>query len=56
MFSGRSASIAVLLIISAILVRMLVFYLGLDAKGVFGPSWVIFLAVAWKLWKDRKAV
>jgi len=36
-------------------VTALVFWIGLDVKGVFGPGWVIFAAAAWKLWKDRKA-
>lgn len=37
-------------------VTFLVFLLGLDIKGVFGPGWVIYGAAAWKLWKDRKAL
>jgi len=36
-------------------VTFLVFLMGLDVKGVFGPGWVIFLVAAWKLWRDRKA-
>ena len=24
--------------------------------NVFGPSWVIFLVAAWKLWKDRQVI
>jgi uncharacterized protein (DUF983 family) len=31
-----------------------VFLLGLDIKGVFGPAWVIFLAAAYRLLKDRR--
>jgi hypothetical protein len=36
-------------------VTFLVFWMGLDIKGVFGPGWVIFAVAAWKLWRDRKA-
>jgi hypothetical protein len=36
-------------------VTFLVFWMGLDVKGVFGPGWVIFAVAAWKLWRDKKA-
>jgi len=36
-------------------VTFLVFWMGLDVMGVFGPGWVIFAAAAWKLWRDKKA-
>jgi hypothetical protein len=32
------------------------FIIGLEIKGVIGPAWVLFLATAWKLWKDRVRV
>jgi len=35
-------------------VTFLVFWMGLDVKGVFGPGWVIFAVSAWKLWRDKK--
>ena len=35
-------------------VTALVFWMGLDVKGVFGPGWVIYAVAAWKLWRDRK--
>lgn len=37
-------------------VTLVVFWLGLDVKGVFGPAWVIFLVAAWRLWKDRQVI
>jgi hypothetical protein len=37
-------------------VTFLVFLMGLDVKGVFGPGWIIYAATAWKLWRDRKAL
>ena len=37
-------------------VTFLVFWIGLDVKGVFGPGWVIFLVAGWKLWKDRHVI
>ena len=37
-------------------VTALVFWMGLDVKGVFGPGWVIFLVAGWKLWKDRHVI
>ena len=32
------------------------FIVGLTIAGVVGPSWVIFLATAWKLWQDRRSL
>ena len=34
------------------------FFVGLlleseEIRGMFAPSWVIFLTTAWKLWRDR---
>ena len=40
---------------SGFAVTFLVFWMGLDVKGVFGPGWVIFAVAAWKLWRDKKA-
>jgi hypothetical protein len=37
-------------------VTFLVFWMGLDVKGVFGPGWVIFLVAGWKLLKDRHVI
>lgn len=38
----------------AFIITMIIFYLGLGIRGVFGPGWVIFLTIIWKLWKDRE--
>jgi hypothetical protein len=36
-------------------ITFLIFWIGLDVNGVFGPGWVIFAVAAWKLWNDKKA-
>ena len=35
---------------------ILMFLIGLEIKGVIGPAWILFLATAWKLWKDRHSL
>jgi len=54
-FAGRVLASSALAVVFGFAVTFLVFLMGLDVKGVFGPGWVIFLAAGWKLWKDRKA-
>ncbi|MEM2029447.1 MAG: zinc ribbon domain-containing protein [Candidatus Bathyarchaeia archaeon] len=35
-------------------ITFIVFLMGLNIRGVFGPGWVIYAAAAWRLWKDSK--
>lgn len=37
-------------------VTLMVFLIGFAIKGVIGPSWVIFLAAGFSLWRDRRSV
>lgn len=45
--------ISALAIIIGLASTFLLFWIGLEIKGVIGPAWVIFLINAWILWKER---
>jgi len=54
-FARRVLASSALAVVFGFAVTFLVFLMGLDVKGVFGPGWIIFVAAGWKLWKDWKA-
>jgi ABC-type glycerol-3-phosphate transport system permease component len=35
-------------------VTFIIFLIGLNIRGVFGPGWIIFVAAAWGLWRAIK--
>lgn len=45
--------ISALAIIIGLAPTFLLFWIGLEIKGIIGPAWVIFLINAWMLWKER---
>ena len=35
-------------------VTLIIFLLGLNIRGVFGPGWIIFAVAAWGLWRAMR--
>jgi len=45
--------VSALAIIIGLASTLLLFWIGLEIRGVIGPAWAIFLINAWMLWKER---
>jgi len=45
--------ISLLMIILGLAGTTFMFIVGLRIKGVIGPAWILFLVVAWRLWRNR---
>ncbi len=45
--------VSALAIIIGLASTFLLFWIGLEIRGVIGPAWVIFIINLWILWKER---
>lgn len=48
------SALSILVIVIGLVFTALLFAIGLGAKGVIGPSWVIFAVTAFALWKRNR--
>jgi cation transport ATPase len=56
MFHGRRMDelvkfFSVSAVVGGLVATFWAFYVGLELKGLEGPGWVIFLLIAWELWR-----
>jgi len=45
--------VSALAVVLGLVSTSLIFWIGLEIRGIIGPAWVIFLINLWMLWKER---